>query len=171
MILKMSCCNAKKIADIIVAYSIIDDMLCGYITEYNKLTRGEAFPEEAQKIKVDRASVGMGRKIECLCEIYPNHPSPEDGATIKGLKSKLCLMKDIRRQVAHDRRFSLKDSKIVPGLYKNPKKSSSSLHNIHKQFEKNFEAISPILKAYYSDWDYRQYYLYDIESEGDFNNA
>ena len=166
MILKISRTNAKRIADIIISYSIVDDFLCGFILEYNKLTSEKAFVNEAAKIKIDRASLGMGDKIECFCKVFPNYPSPEDGQEIKAIKSKLCNLKEYRKQVAHDRRFSLKDKKMLPGM-KCPKKSMKSLAKIHQLYEKDFKAISSALKAYYSDWDYREYYLYGITPKGE----
>lgn len=164
MILKINCVDSKRIADILVSYSILDDMLCGYILEYNKLTNDKYFTEEAAKIKDDKSNLGMGDKMKCFCEVFPNMVDP-DGKTIKNPKGKLYSLKAIRRQIAHDRRFSLRNGILIPGCEKNPVKTPP-LKQLHKEFETNFRAFSSVFKAFYSDWDYREYFLYGIKKRG-----
>ena len=128
-ILNLNSKDTELIADIIVSFSILDDMLCEYILEYNKLSNDEFFSKEAEKIKTDRTSLGIKDKINCLTQIFPNNQD-RNGCKINELKSKLCNIKKYRVQI----------------LYK-----------------QNFDALSPIFEVFYSDWEYRKYFLYNLK--------
>lgn len=160
-ILNLNSKDTELIADIIVSFSTLDDMLCEYILEYNKLSNDEFFSKEAEKIKADRASLGIKDKINCLVQVFPNYPD-QNNNTIKNLKSNLCNIKEYRAQIAHDRRFSLKNGVFL----KNEKysKKQPPLHKIHQLYKQNFDALLPIFEAFYSDWEYREYFLYDLKN-------
>ena len=148
--------DAQKIVDIVISFSIIDDMLCKYIIEYNKLSNGKEFDKEVKMINDDKFNVRMKDKIDCLVKVFPNHPDLY-GKTIKDLRSKLCLMRDYRNEVAHDRRFSFENGTLSLD-HKSYTKDKLSLSKIHELYEKNFRSIESILKVFYSDWEYRKYF-------------
>ncbi|MBP3899272.1 hypothetical protein J6D24_00475 [Candidatus Saccharibacteria bacterium] len=161
MILRITCVDAKRIADIMVSYSILDDMLCGYIQEYNKLTGGKAFVNEVKKLSTGKASLGMGDKIDCFCKIFPNLEDM-DGKIIKNVKGRLVELKTARKRVAHDRRFSFKNGLVIPGQNIKSQKTPP-LNHLYKAYEDNFKAFDSVFKAFYSDWDYREQFLYGIQ--------
>lgn len=159
-ILNLNSKDTELIADIIVSFSILDDMLCEYILEYNKLSNDEFFSKEAEKIKTDRASLGIKDKINCLTQIFPNNQD-RNGYKINELKSKLCNIKKYRVQIAHNRRFSLRN-----GIFSEDKKYNKEqlpLCKIHQLYKQNFDALSPIFEVFYSDWEYREYFLYNLK--------
>ncbi len=159
MILNISDVDAKYISDVIVSFSIIDNFLTNYILEYNKLTNGKAFAEETDKINEKR--LRMKEKIQCFCDIFPNYLT-QDGVKIADVKSNLSKMNYFRKEIAHNRRFSFENGTSIPEKYQ---KNEEPLSKIHEQFEKNFKTFKPVLDAFYSDWEYREYYLFNIEGE------
>ncbi len=159
-ILNLNSKDAELIADIIVSFSILDDMLCEYILEYNKLSDGKFFSEETKKIKTNRASLGIKDKINCFVQIFPNHQD-QNGHKIDELESKLCNINNYRVQIAHNRRFSLKN-----GIFSEDKKYNKKqlpLYKIHQLYKQNFDALSPIFEIFYSNWEYREYFLYNLK--------
>ena len=155
--------DANRIADIIVSFSIIDDMLCGFIIEYNKKTGGKKFANEANQLKTDKSIIGIGKKINCFLEVFPNHPAP-DGNNIKEIKSILCNLRNFRVAVAHERRFSTKNG-VLSFDHKQYSRAKPPLSKIHELYVRNFRKLDAVLNVYYSDWEFRDYYLYDINGE------
>lgn len=151
--------DAERVADIIITFSIVDDALCEYILNF---PRPDKICAEMQlKLAQDRPNIGIGDKIDFLVAHFPNLPDP-DGKVMKNLKSDLAIMKRIRNEIAHNRRFSMEDG-ILQVFDKSDFRhiKTRPLSKLSLEFDKAFKKCNSLFKAIYAySWDYRNAYLY-----------
>ena len=151
--------DAERVADIIITFSIVDDALCEYIFSFPKPDK--KCIEMQQQLAQDRSNIGIGNKINFLITHFPNLPD-QSGRVMKNLKSDLVVMKRIRNEVAHSRRFSAENG--VLQLFDKPDFrhiETKPLSELSLEFSKAFERCASLFKAIYAyDWDYRNAYLY-----------
>lgn len=151
--------DAERIADIIITFSVVDDALCEYILDYPEPDK--SCIEKQQKLFIDRSNIGIGDKIDFLITHFPNLPCP-NGKVVKNLKSDLVLMQKIRNEIAHNRRFQIKDGNLR--LFAKPDFrtiETKPLSKLSLEFNKAFENCNSLFEAIYAyGWDYRNTFLY-----------
>lgn len=153
-------CESNMIADIIVGFSLLDDALCIYALGHPNPNKVQS--EMIEKIKKDPISVGMGDKIQFFVDNFPNLPMPEGGNKLMNLKGSLVEMKNIRNEIAHSSRFFFGSKFYVDVLYgkKRYDREQKPVQELHKKFMLNLSKFSELLTIIYSDWEYKNQFLY-----------